>query len=537
MSCWRVLPHDDTANPHVPQLLIKSDFSSNHYTVFITDLSNIWSEDLDLHGILERASQQKSPIEVSKHDTTQLAILLENVAKSLTHDHDTHCRITRDNAEGVILHTSTMLPAPLDSLHWRFHLEKQNATRLKNELILPLLVSAHIQHERVGDLVTIIHEKDRAITRLVDHYESSHLDLASAFPSIGGSKPGRRIVKREQAARYIPALRNFEEEQWKKETSQLQDGKVCELGLFQEALHDCNPKVPSHMVGESCDEPWWRAIRSALEVSTSFSKPKRLASTLPEKILAEAEEDETETEDEFETHEHFKLRETSRDLSKTQPASTAKTHTLAEIKDETTEQEDEDGDDGDLDASTTKQGQVQAISPPRATTQKLPSRTRSSEPIPSSSPSPPSSRPNPASSTRAKGFKIGGAKPGKTSPITHSEVDENDHQAKPIATAPKLPKKGFAIGGKRKAVSESEEARNAPSSGQIESQAIASPQVMAGKEASLQRPPPAERNDASMEDSEQEETAEEKAERKRRELKRKNEELAKKQAQKKKKRF
>src|SRR5689334_20887589 len=126
MACWRVLELSDDSEG-IPQLLIKTEFGAKTYSVFLTDLNNIWSEELDLAAIVERATKQESPIEVSKQDTTQLAILLENVRKSLSSADDTSCRITRDDADGVILNATTSLPEPLDSLRWKFYLEKRTS--------------------------------------------------------------------------------------------------------------------------------------------------------------------------------------------------------------------------------------------------------------------------------------------------------------------------------------------------------------------------------------------------------------------------
>jgi hypothetical protein len=308
MSCWRVLELSDANHPRTPQLLVKPEFGSKHYTIFLTDLNNIWSEELDLAAIVERASEQESPIEVSKQDTTQLAILLDHVRKSLTSTDETTCRITRDDADGIILHASANLPGPLDTLRWKFYLGKRTSTTLTNELILPLLVSSHIQHERMNSLISSITEKDKAITRLLDQFESSNLDLSTAFPSIGGSKPGRRLIRREQATRHVPALQPFDEDAWKTETSQLRDSQISTLGLFQEALSECNPKVPPQMKAKNEDDSWWTSIGRTLSspkanCNSKLKKPPQvIAPTTPY-----SERSEDETEDEFETHEHFNV--------------------------------------------------------------------------------------------------------------------------------------------------------------------------------------------------------------------------------------
>jgi hypothetical protein len=312
MSCWRVLQlRDQPEAERVPQLLIKPRFDSDAYVVFLTDLSNIWCEELDLAGIVDRASEEESPIEVSKQDTGQLAILLDNVRNSLASNDESSCRMTRYNPDGVTLHTTIALPEPLDSLRWKFHLRKQSSVTLKDELILPLLVSSHIQHDRINDLVSTLAEKDRAITRLVDQYESSNLDLAAAFPSLGSTKSGRRVVKREQAARHVPGLQVFDQGPWKRKTAELQDTDVSTLDLFQEALSECRPKVPPQLLSGPREQSdgWWTTINTVLQTpNPSFrAKAKAQPEPLPKPAIEDSATEDEETEDEFEVHKHFKV--------------------------------------------------------------------------------------------------------------------------------------------------------------------------------------------------------------------------------------
>jgi hypothetical protein len=311
MSCWRVLELSEQPDDgDVPQLLVKPVFRSDSYTVHLTCLSNIWSEELDLDGIVDRASQEQSPIEVSKQDTAQLAILLDLVKNSLLHSDNAFCRLTRTDTDGLTLHTTITLPKPLGCLTWKFRLEKRASTALKNELILPLLVSSHIQQERIASLISTISDKDKAITRLVDQYESSNLDLAAAFPIISGLKTGRKVIKREQAARHVPALQPFWEDAFKQDTARLVDSNVSTLGLFQEALSECTPHVPSQLKTDDSKLTWWSRIPNRLSQSKApaNSKAKKPASTArPPQPMAESSGD--ETEDEFETHANFKVRD------------------------------------------------------------------------------------------------------------------------------------------------------------------------------------------------------------------------------------
>ena len=306
MACWRVLELSEPTPGPVPQLLYKAVFGPDSYILFLTDLSNIWSEELSLDGIVHRAVQQQSPIDVSRQDSGQLAILLDNIQKSI-HSHDTSVRrITSASSDDLVLLTTTSLPEPLDSLAWAFHLEKRTSGTLKNELILPLLVSSHIQHQRIDSLIAKINDKEKALTRLLDQCESFNLDLAAAFPSISASKPGRRNVGREQAARYVPGLQIFQESMWRKDTGTLVESDLSTLGLFQEALAECTSKVPLQIKSDAVDG-WWAGIATALEESRSI--PKHLPKKPATPTTPEPEPSDDETEDEFETHDNFKVSE------------------------------------------------------------------------------------------------------------------------------------------------------------------------------------------------------------------------------------
>ncbi|KAF2186458.1 XLF-domain-containing protein [Zopfia rhizophila CBS 207.26] len=549
MSCWRLLELSDTQQ-HVPQLLIKSEVGKRNYTVFLTDLSNIWSEKLDIAEIVERASEEESPIEVSKQDTTQLSILLENIRKSLVSADDTVCRITRDAADGITLHATIALPDPLGSLGWKFHLQKRTSVTLKNELILPLLVSSHIQHERINSLVTSISEKDRAIARLLDQFESSNLDLASAFPSISGSNSGRRVIRRDQAAKLVPGLEPFHEVKWRDATSQFKLKKTSTLGLFQEALSQSVPNVPPQMRQEDEEEPWWTAVSSQLDSPQVPWKTKLKSKPTSSSVEAKTDPLDEETDDEFETHEHFKQRESphrqaARTLEK--PLASPRTKRVDTEEDEATE-------DTDLDAPPKSQGQPRTFSR-KAQVKDAPPKQESSH----------SFLQNASVAQKPKGFRIGGAKTkisvekSPPSPLKDGDLPaesvttvEDVHRdsipsntktgtATTTTASMKTVRKPFKIGGKQK---ESAECNVAAKGTVSPSRAPRSRDVSIPDKVQSAEPVTREASDNAMPGDDagnaagekHEETPEEKAERKRRELKRKNEELSKKQAQKKQKR-
>ncbi|KAL6706936.1 hypothetical protein ACN47E_004886 [Coniothyrium glycines] len=539
MSCWRVLHlTEPDEQARLPQLLVKPDFGADSYTVHLTDLTNIWREELDLHAIVARAAEEQSPIEVAKQDAAQLAHLLEHVKKALGSSDDATCRVTRSTIGDLTLHAVIALPEPLDSLAWTFHFSKQSTVTLRNELILPLLVSSHIQHERIASLVAVIAEKDRAITRLVDQFESSNLDLAAAFPSVSSLKLGRKTVKREQAAKHVPALQPFREHTWRQATEQLENLDLTTLGLFQEALAQNTPTVPRQLLVSDDRSPWWTTLPDRLDRSI-FPAPKT-AKTSVQKVRHEPtiDTDEEETEDEFETHNHSNTRKPHSNGKHLPSAAASQSRQVTENN---VAESSEEEDDLNAPAKSQRLPQEQGTS-----IRPLPSNLSQSEAVPV---------PDDVSShvTKAKGsiFKIGGkstklsinTSPPDDHPVSNGErppIRESSRSSPildcPVESTPRMNRRPFRIGGKDKHAVEGGGKRLMPSSPVEATRARAAQSPAAGPPSS----PPSIRENRDSTPMEQinEETPEEKAERKRAELKRKTEEAAKKQAQhKKKKRF
>ncbi|CAN9206880.1 unnamed protein product [Alternaria sp. RS040] len=520
MSCWRVLELCEQPNgKHIPQLLIKPAFDLDSYIVHLTDLSNIWCEELDVYGIVKRAAQEQSPIEVSKQDTAQLVILLDNVEKSLASGEDAICRVTRNDTDGITLHTSICLPEPLDRLTWTFNLQKRTSATLKNELILPLLVSSHIQNERITALISTVTEKDGAISRLIDQFDSNNVDLAAAFPSIGGTKTGRKVVKREQAAKHVPALRPFREEAWRQETEQLEDANLTTLGLFQEALAQTTPRVPRKLKSDQ-ESMWWTGMPTQLGPVTVPAKSKAKKPTPATKSMKVIADSDEETEDE--------------PVESSVPIPSSPHKKTSETEGDSTE------DDEDLDALPKSQSKSKG----QTIQETIRERTLTPEHY-----SPPKTASSPVQKAKVSSFRIGGKStrvespqplPGSIDAEQESEVLPTrefvpSSQATQSVMTPKKARKPFRIGGKGKAVDGDASQRAitiSPSTNRIRT--TQSPTA----EPPSSPPPSRAVKEMSPVKEVHEETPEEKAERKRAELKRKNEEAAKKQAQaKKKKRF
>lgn len=303
MSYWTEL--ELTESPEqVPKLLIKAEFRRKGYTIFLTDLTYIWKEELDLDAIIERATEEESPIEVNQHDTLQLSILLDNIQRSVQGAKGSTCHVARHYEDGIALHTTSILPEPLDALRWKFYLRKDKAIALRDELISPLLVHSQIQHRRIASLVKMLQDKDKAISRLLDQYESLNLDLATAYPVIGGQRSGRKPVRREQAMKHVPALQPFEEARWEESSKQIEEDDFSSAAFFQEAIPHHHVSLATSLRFNDEDEVWWTSIPKRLP--TGAHSPKRAAKS-SKKMGVHTVDDET-TEDDAEEEEAFEVR-------------------------------------------------------------------------------------------------------------------------------------------------------------------------------------------------------------------------------------
>jgi hypothetical protein len=280
-----------------PKLLIKEDFGRRAYTVFLTDLSSIWKEELELSGIVERATDKESPIEVNENDTTQLPILLQNIQTSLKSVEGSTCRITRGQDDGIVLHTTSSLPEPLDALRWTFYFQKDKSITLKDELITPLLVHSQVQHRKISSLVSIIQEKDRVLTRFLDQYNSLHLDLATTFPSIGGPRSGRKPIRREQAMKHISGLQPFDKARWNESSREIAEDGFSPSEFFREALPSQHVSLSAQLKSGSDDEDWWSSLPKKLDMRTNTSN---MVSRSSKKAVVEASEDGMTEDEEYE---------------------------------------------------------------------------------------------------------------------------------------------------------------------------------------------------------------------------------------------
>jgi len=178
---WHPLPL--TTNIRLaPSLLVKTSFTSNSYTVHITDLVQVWSEDLDCSGILSRAAKASTTIDPAE-DASQLSLLLEKLEGGLGGGSDLSelvlsCiprrGISGSDGVGILkLRLAIELPLPLPELEWTFRLHLGTQVDFTNLFVMPLISMAGLQAAQVKSLKTVIKEKDQVIDKMKDALEDN----------------------------------------------------------------------------------------------------------------------------------------------------------------------------------------------------------------------------------------------------------------------------------------------------------------------------------------------------------------------------
>ncbi|OTA68485.1 XLF-domain-containing protein [Hypoxylon sp. EC38] len=213
---WHLLP----AFPDLPALMISPRFASSSYTIHVTDLANVWVENLDRRGILLRSLQENTSIDLSDGDLNQWAVFLSKLNSAfdptLPDHHSTSLSISASSAgsssEGeLVLHVTCVLPKPLKPLKWPIYLTKCPPVGLASELVLPLIQAHHVRRMEIEDLIARLKEKDVVITKLVDKLEANQTGLEHVFNSLSGKRKPSRALAEEK----VKGLAAFNEGDWK----------------------------------------------------------------------------------------------------------------------------------------------------------------------------------------------------------------------------------------------------------------------------------------------------------------------------------
>lgn len=230
-----------------PPLLVQSIFTPTSYTLYLTDLTSVWSETLSKREILSRAGKEGTTIDPSG-DLSQLKILLEKLQHAVVkQDDDVDLELTSAPArgEGVLkLKTTTELPAPLRPLIWVFRLQSLPRVQYTNLFVLPLIGCISTLQDQIESLLSIVKDKDNLIERLTDQLKEHNLDVKNM---LGGGRARRR------------GLEIFDEETWRADYGGEGERRVGEAikDVFSgNGLREVGGGVRG--LGEV--EDWWKSV-------------------------------------------------------------------------------------------------------------------------------------------------------------------------------------------------------------------------------------------------------------------------------------
>ena len=209
---WRILK---ATVESAPQLLVRGKFSTSGYEVSLTDLSHIWQTSTTKREIIQQASEIGSSIDPSQDD--QFQIFVSKIESAINGDNGTSLNIhaTKENGTHLSIELSAILPGSLPVFTWNLELELLPRHDTERLLISPLLRQASQLQTQLQLLVSELHDKDRVISKICDRLETSGNDLTTVFPGVSNIKTNRKKGQREQLARHVKGLADFDEDAWK----------------------------------------------------------------------------------------------------------------------------------------------------------------------------------------------------------------------------------------------------------------------------------------------------------------------------------
>lgn len=209
---WKVLnlPH---AGVFVPPLIIKYEIGTSDYTVWVTDLTLIWSESLDRKRIIRRSFDVDTSIDPSE-DPDQLRLFLKGVGDALAQQPTTTLDLMHNVRDhNLLLRTFTPLPGSLKPLEWVIELLPALQSTLTAELIVPMLSQQMLANAEKASLLHQLKEKDQIIAKLTDKMQSEGIDLGRLFPGVVSKSS--KAMSRQALGKSVKGLGEFDEHQWR----------------------------------------------------------------------------------------------------------------------------------------------------------------------------------------------------------------------------------------------------------------------------------------------------------------------------------
>ena len=240
-------------------LLIKYDFTATSYSIYLTDLSQVWSESLDRREIIRRALDAETSIDPSE-GTDQLNLLLQKLQGAFVEQQESKLTLSwSGDDKNLLLEISASLPEPLRTLEWRSCLVPAPPSLLTTELLLPCLRQQVLFISETRSLLELLKEKDHVISRIVDKLQSTGIEMPAVFPGAAGLRSTKNANSREVAARTVKGLREFDEYKWRKDlrASFSPPTKISEL---VQNVFTNNMSESLDINTEQVDSTWWKHL-------------------------------------------------------------------------------------------------------------------------------------------------------------------------------------------------------------------------------------------------------------------------------------
>ncbi len=215
---WRLLP---AAAPGIPTLLVSTAFGADSYSIHLSDLANVWVEKLDRRPIIKRGMVEDTSIDPSD-GPDQIKRLLELLRAAFDNTDPEHpttsLTLARDDdGDSLVVNVTCVLPKPLKPFKWPMHLKKCPQSTIASELVLPMVQAHDTRSREIGQLMSLLREKDAVITRLIDKLEATGTGLEHVFNALSG----KRKVSRTAAEGKVKGLAPFSEADFKRTAAEL----------------------------------------------------------------------------------------------------------------------------------------------------------------------------------------------------------------------------------------------------------------------------------------------------------------------------
>lgn len=195
-------------------LLFRYAFGPSNCSIWLTDLTYVWTETLDRKSIIQRSFSLDTSIDPSE-DSSQMQLLLSSVETALAQKPGTDIRVTAEaGGERITLRLTVPLPAPLAPLKWNFNLRRCAAQEFTREVVMPLLLLQVKSATEKRSLFHHLKEKDNVISKLINQMQADGCDMSKVFPGSVFSKSSSRTDVRQVLSKSVKGISEFKKQEW-----------------------------------------------------------------------------------------------------------------------------------------------------------------------------------------------------------------------------------------------------------------------------------------------------------------------------------